>query len=1068
MDEDAVLALWEQMKSGNAEQATDASQKMNEFCQNPESVMIIMNITQNHSDTGIKQYSIVFLYRLLNIHHEKLSEAWETIAQQIIDVLQSGVDYNSKMILCDMLAKYYKLSILQFDDLFAASTHMLQSENKKIIPIGLYLASILIDSKHISSFPADFVQYLVNESLQFIQKPLNYGGSSYDLFRISYCFFHSLVDIIELDEIFESAFQPVVEYLQSEFDKVYSGQSSDKDADLKTTKYFDLLASLSAINSGIFPENFAPIVPEINSRLLNKDIKIETRKVSLNLLTAISESMPDLLEDINLYIKNTSLFAIELFEETEDLNMVYLPSEIYQNICLNFDDLDPSEIFEKFIPNISELDSMENIGGLIALFMILDSIYKYCCEGIVEQFECILPFIVKGISSGNPFVLDVVSTVISDFCKADSSIACTILSKCEQNLLQYVEYDYVVAALKDIYDLAGKEPSDQSLSFKCLVEQVLGSSNQYHVETVVECIGYLIISVESITEEFVNQLHPILLQLLETKDIGCCASILFCLSAIAFKTPNMIKEDIPLIIEVITSGIPEKDISFNHKSATLVTNFVDLYPQSFAEYCPKVLTSLISIICDKELYSKTKDQIHISDDDDDQDIRDKENEMQALLEQYSHMRDDVFSAIATIFSTYSTELADQSDEIAQIITSSCYGNTFGEEEDLEEMLINLSGFYQSLKEIIPAFIKIGKDPDNLVRLLFESRIKMHYYDNNVEDAVSFWDSLKIIVSKCGAPFISKYGSEMLNIVAETYENKEMWKIYSFNTETKSRSTKTQKFCMRKEFISPITQFISWLFKGFGVNGWLADTEYSPHQFVEKGVEILQFIMNSSRFAIAQCSYGIATIAVTCGNDSQFDALIESVLNNVFPELINSKISESREAAYDTISMLIYNQNKVALSMFNDPNCIQTVLESTQSVIEDENNYQHSLVYSAVMLWCGIVMIFDVEINAESLKNVLNFLPPPPYSPMLEFVAQFAAYAYEKWPEIFDLESLLLVGISIFASTNNYIRNIKEEHMKMFAEVLKNAPKDKIEEELKSDENSMMTIQAHIEQITNGS
>lgn len=1060
--EQIILDLWQQMFSNDVQQMNEASAKMNEIFKSSDSILAFLNIANTVPDAKIKGYSIVYIYSLIKTHRDALTQnrdVFTTISQNVINLLQSEVSVNSKMILCDLLVENMMFfQNLSYNDHLNIAIQLLQSQDPNSIPIGIYFISRLIDGQHIELYPIEILKLIINTCAQYVQEPLDLNASSFDLFRISYNFFDNVIGIIgNSDELLES-FGIITQYLQNTFPRIYGPSGircegdTDQEAQEKVSKYFNLVGSLASEQPNYFATLFTPMIPQINVNLINRNFDINTRNSSISVLESVAMSLPDLIyNDFLSYVVNTSIFAIELFQFNEELQSIYAPQDIYKNICLNLiEEIEPFEILEKFIPAIDALNSMNDPNSLIAVFMILDSIQSFCIDAIIESFDSIQQFIVKAISTGNPIVLEMVSKFIGNLSKENSSIACNLLFTCEQSLLNFVQFDFVVDALRDIYDESSKNPIDSSLSLNCLMNQLTSSPTQYHIERVIECISYLILTIDLILPEYFNQLRPFLIQLLQSNDISCIKCSIFCFSTFAVKFAALVKDDLPQLVQAIINGIPEKDMQFDHICSTIIINFVDIYPQSFAQFCPQILTSLISIINDQDMYENIKN-VQRAFEDDQNDNEAQENHRKLSL--YSDMRNEAFNAIATIFGTYANELAAQSDEIINIIKKSI------EDEDEDELLLGLSGFFASVAEMVPGLIKINKNPDQLIQLYFKARTKMDLYENDLDCCVKFWTSLKVMASKCGPSFLAKYGNDILSIINEIFTDRNFRDIHS--------QTKKQKFILRKEFIVPITTLVFRLFHDFGGNGWLSSSEDMSAtllQLAPKGIELMNNLIKTTKAAQAQASSAIANIIISCNNNPQFDELAAHILKIVFPHLINSKSGETREYSYDTISTLLYTGHNQALSMLNNNDYIQALLKSTQEVIENNGKYQESLVLSAVVLWCGVVMTFNVQVTQEIFELVISFLPPVPYSPHLEYVAQFAVYATGRWPEVFDAGCMFRVGLSIFASNDEFIRNVKLEYMKLFSDILKSIPHEEIAKELNSDEHSIISVQTHIQHV----
>ena len=106
--EQIILDLWQQMFSNDVQQMNEASAKMNEIFKSPDSIMAFLNIANTVPDAKIKGYSIVYIYSLIKTHRDALTQnrdVFTTISQNVINLLQSEVSVNSKMILCDLLVE---------------------------------------------------------------------------------------------------------------------------------------------------------------------------------------------------------------------------------------------------------------------------------------------------------------------------------------------------------------------------------------------------------------------------------------------------------------------------------------------------------------------------------------------------------------------------------------------------------------------------------------------------------------------------------------------------------------------------------------------------------------------------------------------------------------------------------------------------------------------------------------------------------------------------------------------------------------------------------------------------
>ncbi|OHT16280.1 hypothetical protein TRFO_13285 [Tritrichomonas foetus] len=1008
--ENIIIQCYQQMSDPNPEIAQAAVNQLNTLFENPQIISVLLNIAANVPNQRYKDYSIVNFSASIRRHQINLpTEFILGLKPQLVHLLQTDINLNSKKIICDQLYTWdFQYSKSGFGtDFIVIASQMLQSP--QLEAAGFYFISKILDYQSLPNFTPNLVQHLYQLCSKYLASP------DFELRKISYGFLQQLFSVTDLFNQMIGSFEPIAQQLLQHFHLLFTTNQDPSEA----TEIFNVFSAMMSYLDEYFYNTFMPIITELKTMLLNPNVDSMIRISSTCLLVVACEIFPDVINSqIDDFIMTLAQFTIELVSTEGDQDLLTTPSEFYLKVAESLlEETDPFDILNIFMQTVQKLGTTNNPVSIMIIFMIFDSLSAICIEPMVEQFEQFEIFINNALQSNNPTLVESAASFMKTICKESPTISYRLLDTFEPILLNFVVSDIVVDTLTSIYDLSDKVPQNYQNSLQVLLNQLTtNSANPIHVEKIVEAISYLVLNVERIEDEIFTTVRPFLLQLLQSGVDGLNSAI-FCFSAFAHSSPVLVKNDLASLADAINSALQMNDLRLNNNCANAITNLIDMLPQSFGQYCPQLLPSLISIFDNDNLSPQ------LNDDDNDNDDNPENLEFMEKLQYYTAMRCDILTAITTIFNTFPKELESQADLIAERVIKSLHA--------LDESVEILTGAYNASRELVPGFLKINKDPSQIIEQLLESS---NMFDD-VDTIVSFWDTIAVIITSCGRPLLDKYGESIFQTLLNIFNHKEAY------SKTKKR------FELRKELIRPITKVVSRFFVDFGAGG---------AQYAQAGIDFLKNIVKTTKNAAGLAARTISNIIKVYA--PQLNNLINETLGLV-SALVTSKNDENREAAFDTINTLLY------LNSSSIQNQVPQIIQSTFDVIVNNTKYSNLLIESAVALWCSCVMVYKVQITQEQLECVLNYFPPSSNSVLLEYSASFAVYAANQWPSVFTAEELMCTAIAVFASDDYVMRVIPPENGSFLASVLSSTPQEKIIENIRSDENQLLKIQRHVAQFS---
>lgn len=1075
----AVIGLWEQIYASNPDPAAikPATDQLNQYMSTLDSIVTLLTIYDADTTPVIKRRSIVYLMISINKHLDELKnhlDLLSTVSQKLLEILQTELDLNTKCIACQVTYKIFRFSGLNLADLLSFSSSLLQNPSKNIFYTGLALITPLIDD----NFPPDLVDSLMAASLEILANThelmAQSNGTFTDLQKIATELITGLLSTGVFDSVPEKL-TPLSEYLIKGFDvyftsKVISAQT-DKEKQIEWRSFFDIFAVLISYDPEYFMEHFTPVLEAIIANLSNDSLDLFFRISSLSILTPVASFIPEIvISNLLVYLMQTIYLSLAAYNENKELQSIYLPVEFYQEIGqVALDEIESTDLYGIICSVIQQISSIDNISKYLAIFMLIDAFEPCIHSELIEQFSVFIPIVDSAIETNDRDTIEAAASFLRELSN-DETLICIILDTFEPKLLSFLESDVVLETLEEIYRLSNKSRSlaEYTQSLTSLLNQFSQVPvDPYHIEKVIGCIAYLnlLICPDSPDafgkiEECFSHVRPFLLQMFGSEDPSLIGPAIFCFSTFGDKNHLMIKDDIPSLADVIIKSIPMKSPQLTTFCANAIINFIDFFKQSFAQYCPTIFSALVEVIGNRE--ADTEAIAQLNDDDNDDDFDDEAiAQSQRCLQEYSTMYTEVLAAVAHIFISYSEQMADQSDAITQILLQTIHSTS--QQQDIES-------YYQAYMRacgcVIPAFVSIKKDPSQFIDTYLTLANQFTTFDAYCEDIIEFWDNLAIIISKCGTQFLMQYGKPIFEHFVSVFNLKQFETVYS-----KSK----KKFILRSQFVKPITTFGCQFFYQYGGYNWMnlfADPESrqviesaNPSEFAQVAVAIVETMAKHNKAVRAAAARFLSVIITSCSPN--YDSLLQNVLQLIIPGEIQSNDYTSRENAYDALNHIIFRGNQQYLQALAGvenlvPNLLQNVL---QIICEDDpNKYPPDLVQSANNLWCGLVMAYNLDVSPEIFAKVLSYIPPKPHSSYLEYTVQFAIYAHQKWPEQFTEQSLFLVGLSIFASDDNFIRKVRAEHMSILAGILQKQSQEVIISELQSDENMIMTLQRHLQMI----
>ena len=1002
-----IICLWDRMKALDPAISQNASNQLNQLFQNPEIIIPILGIATKSNDPYILANSIVNIKALLRRHNYPPDYLETHVKPCLLNLLPNNFSLNNKQIIIDCLTdkNYLSDNTQNINQYFPVVMSMLQNDNLKAA--GLYFMGKLLDANHIQIFSPDLINGLYSLCLQFLMK------YDYDLNSVAYSFLTQLFEVPELFEQMIGSFEPVSKQLINIFHQLYLNESS-----YDPTDYFTLISTMIVPLPDYFINCFGFMINAIKENFLNRNASLTVRMASIIVLTTVAYEMPDIiLSDINGFIDALALFTFELVETECDIANLYFPSEIYNLIAETlFEEIEPSEILHTFMPVINKLYSLNSPISIMIIFMILDTLLKICMDPIEENFDHFQNYLNQALSSNSQILFEQGVEFIDIFCKESETIANRLMDLYEPSLLNLASSDAVLNCLITMYDVSSKEPADYQKSISALIGQLTNTATPLHIERTINALSYLIINSPKIEEEIIMKITPFLFQLITMDNDGMRVGI-FCFSAITYNSPSMVKNFLPILDSAIERGLASNDFLLMQTCATTINNLVDFLPNSFAPFCPKYLNMLMTI------FENKKNVAFLNDDDNDDDDKDEEerNQAQKQLQINIQMLRDVFNTIAVIFNSYAEQLVDSSDLIAEKLISLLI------QKDYRELL---TGAYYAVREIIPAFYKINKDPQQIFYAFLETKQYLEDDDTTRE----YWDTIAIVVTICGKPLLLQYGQLVFESFKDIFVN------------TKLYSVTKKKFKLNDKLIYPITKAFSRFFCEFGSDGAM---------YAQDGLNMMQRLIQTTNKAKGQASRAISYIIKA--NSPQLNGIIPQIIGIIAP-LISSSSDDTREAAFDTFNTFLYL----------DPGAIQNqcekVIQSVNEVIQNNSKYSKGLFESAINVWCSIMMIYKLPISPDQFQTILENFPPDPNSVNLEYASHFAVYAINNLQNIFPFEKFVDTAINIFSSNDFILRSINIEEASLLANSIKTSSPESLNDHSGSDERSLMNLQQHIQRF----